>query len=256
MIFKRREKRSLWARLRDIVQPRKGWRRGFRYIGRRVQRLPDTPHRIALGFACGGLASFTPFFTLHALAAVALAWVLRANILASVFGTIVGNPISFPFIAAISLQLGNWMLGRLDGAENLDALSFEYVWNQPLEFLDSIFTPYLIGGLIPGLICAAACYFGLRPIVARFQERRRRILSARARTLLAERRAARRAAKAAAERAKAGPSEPERGEPGAGEARRGASDAASKVGEAGKSIERLSAALPKLRRPRPAGETR
>ena len=30
--------------------------------GHRVRRLPDTPHRIALGFACGVFVSFTPFF--------------------------------------------------------------------------------------------------------------------------------------------------------------------------------------------------
>lgn len=181
MIFKRREKRGFWDRIGDLLSPKKGWRRGFVYIGRRVQRLPDTPHRIALGFACGALASFSPFFTLHALVAVILAWVVRGNIIAAAFGTIVGNPVSFPFIAAASLKTGNWLLGRSDGTETLDKLSFDYVWSQPLEFLEMIFTPYLIGGIAPGLLCAAAFYFLLRPIVARFQERRRAILSERAR---------------------------------------------------------------------------
>jgi uncharacterized protein (DUF2062 family) len=65
MIFKRRKTLGPLGRLLEVLQPRKSWRRGFAYVGRRVQRLPDTPHRIALGFACGAMASFTPLFTLH-----------------------------------------------------------------------------------------------------------------------------------------------------------------------------------------------
>lgn len=189
MIFQRREKLSLWARLRDFVRPRKGWKRGFRYIGKRVQRLPDTPHRIALGFACGALASFTPFFTLHALVAALLAWISRGNLIAAVFGTIVGNPITFPLIAATSLQFGNWMMGRI---ANIDAanekMTFAYVTDHPFDFLESIFVPYLVGGFLPGVLCALACYLLIRPAVATFQRRRRTILSERAETLVAERR--------------------------------------------------------------------
>ncbi|MEM9724154.1 MAG: DUF2062 domain-containing protein [Pseudomonadota bacterium] len=195
MIFKRREKRGFWSIVKDLLQPRKGWRRGFQYIGRRVQRLPDSPHRIALGFACGAFASFSPFFTLHALVAVILAYAIRGNIIAGVFGTVVGNPLSFPFIAATSMGLGNWILGRLGDAEAAlsEKMTFSYLWAEPWDFFESIFTPYLIGGLLPGLLCGAAFYFALRPVVAAFQERRRRILSARARRLVAERRARARA---------------------------------------------------------------
>lgn len=188
MVFKRREKLGFWARLRELAAPRKGWSRGFRYIGRRVQRLPDTPHRIALGFACGAFASFTPLFTLHALVAVALAWGIRANIIASIFGTIVGNPISFGFIAYICMTLGNWILGRADAGVNLDEkLTFEYVSTYPADFLVSIFVPYLIGGLIPGALAGLAAYILIKPAIARFQKRRRDVLADRARTLLVAR---------------------------------------------------------------------
>ncbi|MEO1293481.1 MAG: DUF2062 domain-containing protein, partial [Pseudomonadota bacterium] len=137
MIFKRRERPPFWLRMREVLSPRKGWKRGFAYIGKRVQRLPDTPHRIALGFACGALASFTPFFTLHLFVAAGLAWIVRANVLAGAFGTIVGNPISFAFIAAVSLRTGNWLLGREGGRESIDDLSLSYVYNHPWEFFDS-----------------------------------------------------------------------------------------------------------------------
>ena len=52
MVFNRRDKLTLRDRLRQLV-PRRGWRRGIDYVGHRVRRLPDTPHRLALGFAGG-----------------------------------------------------------------------------------------------------------------------------------------------------------------------------------------------------------
>ena len=246
MIFKRREKRSFWDTVRDLVQPRKGWRRGFKYIGRRVQRLPDTPHRIALGFACGAMASFSPFFTLHALVAVIFAYAVRGNLIAAAFGTIVGNPVSFPFIAAASMGAGNWLLGRVgEGEDALAAkMSFTYLWEHPVDFLESIFTPYLIGGLAPGLICALAFYFALRPMVGAFQERRRQVLSSRARELVKRRRAA------------AKKSEPGDGDgSGAPSGNRGGGPALA-ASKAAKPMDRLSSALPPLRPPRPASGSR
>ena len=93
------------------MAPRKGWRRGYLYLGKRVQRLPDSPHRIALGFACGVMASFTPFFGFHFVIAAALAFITRGNILASAIGTFVGNPLTFPFIAGTAMYLGHRITG-------------------------------------------------------------------------------------------------------------------------------------------------
>jgi uncharacterized protein (DUF2062 family) len=173
MIFKRRERLPFWNRVRGFFAPKKGWRRGFEYIGRRVQRLPDTPHNIALGFACGAFASFTPLFTLHIALAVGLAWLFRSNLIAGAFGTVVGNPITFPFIAASSLRIGNWMLGKEDGVEDVGHLTLAYVKEHFLDFFLSIFMPYLVGGAGPGILCAIGCYYLLRPIVATYQKRRR-----------------------------------------------------------------------------------
>lgn len=173
MIFRRRNRPPLWGRIVEAVRPRKSWRRGFRYIGRRVQRLPDTPHRIALGVACGVMASFTPLFTLHFFVAMGLALVVRANVLAAALGTFFGNPLTFPFIAGLSLSLGGWMLGSAKAeaaAQNFDPV---IVFRDVGYFLDRIFWPYLLGGCVPGLAAAGAAYVLLRPVVAAYQRRRR-----------------------------------------------------------------------------------
>lgn len=196
MILKRREKAQLSHRLREAVAPRKGFWRGIDYIGKRMRRLPDSPHRIALGFACGALASFSPFFGFHFFLAAGLAWLVRGNILAGLFGTIVGNPITFPFISAASLGLGRWMLGQSGEGSSIEVVgdafaeAFSSIWatmkswfgygpsmvDGLIVFFHDVFLPYLIGGIVPGLLCAAVCYWGIGPIVAAYQDRRRKKL--------------------------------------------------------------------------------
>jgi uncharacterized protein (DUF2062 family) len=175
MIFKRRDKPPLMERLREAVYPRKGLWRGMDYIRKRLHRLPDSPHRIALGFACGAAASFTPFFGFHIVLAAVLGWVLRGNILAAVFGTVVGNPLTFPFIAAFSLETGWRILGTVSRATESD---FSVGWL--LANIELIFLPYLVGGILPGLLCGVVCYWFIGPIVEAYQNRRRRRLAERA----------------------------------------------------------------------------
>lgn len=193
MIFKRRSPAPFWSRIREFMAPRKGWRRGFQYLGRRMQRLPDTPHRIALGLACGVLASFTPFFGFHFILAAALAFVIRANILASAIGTFVGNPATFPFIAGLAMYLG-YLITGVGLRHQEQNFTFGWLW----ENLDAIFVPYIVGGFLPGLASAIAAYWLARPVIAAFQKRRRRklMLRAKQRMRLREKLRARRAATA------------------------------------------------------------
>jgi len=161
--------------MREILYPRKGFWRGMDYIRKRLHRLPDSPHRIALGFACGAVASFTPFFGVHIVLAAALAWLVRGNILAAAFGTIVGNPLTFPFIAAFSLNTG-WRI--LDTGTRATDSDFSVGWL--LENIEQIFLPYLVGGILPGLLAGVICYWFIGPIVEAYQRRRRRRLARRA----------------------------------------------------------------------------
>lgn len=192
-MFKRREKALLTDRVREALAPRKGFWRGFGYIGKRMRRVPDTPHRIALGFACGAFVSFSPFFTLHFVLAAIVAWMLRGNILSSLFGTAVGNPFTFPFIAVASIYTGRTILGTEGGALKFDQMmeafghAFGTIWDAAIsifgypvpsyaglsDFFYQVFLPYLVGGILPGAVCAAICYYLILPIVTRYQRRRR-----------------------------------------------------------------------------------
>lgn len=206
MIFKRRDTPPFLDRARDFVYPRKGWRRALSYLGHRVRRIPDTPHRIALGFAAGAFVSFTPLFGLHVLAAVALAWAIRGNVLAALIGTLIGNPLTFPLIAPMALTLGRLLLGHRAHGGDFGSISHAFTqageglwqgarsllgyaspdWGKLGAFFEDLMLPYFVGGLGPGLAVAALCYGIVRPLVAAYQAARRTRLTERARLRAAE----------------------------------------------------------------------
>jgi uncharacterized protein (DUF2062 family) len=208
MVFKRRDKPPLLSRIREAILPRGGWRRGIEYLGHRVRRLPDTPHRVALGIACGAFASFTPFFGVHFLLAAGLAWALRGNVIASLLGTFVGNPLTYPLIAAVALGLGRRIVGHgvtgRDPSRIQDAFTQflaglwqslksllgygDSEWYKLMLFVQDVIWPYFVGGLLPGLIAAIASYYLTRPLVAAYQARRRARMLARAHERLARQR--------------------------------------------------------------------
>ncbi len=205
MVFKRRDRPPLIDRIREFLYPRKGWRRPFEYLGHRVRRLPDTPHRIALGVACGVFASFTPIFGFHLVIAAILALMVRGNLLASLLGTFFGNPLTFPLIATFSLTTGREILGLTGHDKEFNTLvasfsnAFDGLWQGVKslfgyghtdwallsDFWQNIFLPYLLGGTIFGLISGITFYFLSRPVIAAYQNRRRSKLLQRARARLA-----------------------------------------------------------------------
>lgn len=192
-MFKRRTPLSYWQWFKEGFYPRAGWRRVINYTGYRLKRLPDTPHRISLGFACGAFASFSPLFGFHFFLAAGLAYLVRGNVLSSLIGTFFGNPLTFPIIGVVSYRTGLFLLGMgpeetawrkirhgigdmfgsvWSGIKNL----FGYgptMWDGFIEFFHSVFIPYLIGGLIPGLITAVVIYFVTKPLVRAYQARRK-----------------------------------------------------------------------------------
>ncbi|WP_313796467.1 DUF2062 domain-containing protein [Falsirhodobacter algicola] len=190
-MFKRRTPRSLSGWARELIYPRGGFRRAVRYVLHRMRRLPDQPERVARGFAAGVFISFTPFFGLHFLGAIAIAWAIRGNILAALLGTFIGNPVTTPFIAITSVGLGHWMLG-MPGALDLPEIGHAFAragtqlwlntsaiftprqmhWDRLVMFFREIYFPYMIGGIVPGLVAGAAFYWLTLPLVRAYHKLR------------------------------------------------------------------------------------
>lgn len=183
-MFDRREKPAALTRIRDFFWPRAGWNRASKYVFHRVARLPGTPYTLAAGFAAGAAVSFTPFVGLHFVVSAIVAWIIRANIVASAIGTAVGNPWTFPFIWVWIYKSGLWMTAS-DGAPPAD-VDFAEVFAQMMEaalrfdggyLFDTawpIFWPMLVGSLPTGLLVGAIFYLGLYPVIGAYQGRRAR----------------------------------------------------------------------------------
>jgi uncharacterized protein len=203
-VFKRNP-RSYARSVLEFFYPRGGWYRAARYVIHRIRRLPDPAHRIARGVAAGVFVCFTPLFGLHFLTAALIAWVIRGNILAALLATFVGNPLTFPLIAELSLRLGAKILGypvqihlprmveafvhaTRDLWTNMLALftTAETDWTRIERLWDTVMLPYLVGGILPGLAAALVAYFLTTPLITAYQKARIKRLRKRYAKRLAE----------------------------------------------------------------------
>jgi len=185
----------LWRVVLEALWPRGGWGRAVRYIRHRLNRLPDPPHRIARGIFAGVFTTFTPFYGLHFIIAALFAWVLRGNVLAALLSTFFGNPLTYVPIGVVSMQSGYWLLGleHDTGHGRLVDKFFEAwdgLWGNLLAvftgetadwqglsvFYDEVFYPYLIGGIIPGIVAGLVMYYVSLPLITAYQNRRKGVL--------------------------------------------------------------------------------
>ena len=199
MVFKRRNSRTILEATRAFIYPKGGFIRAIRYVIHRMRRLPDAPHRIARGVFAGTLVSFTPFFGFHFMSAALVAWAIRGNVLAAILATFVGNPVTFPLIAVTSIELGRRVLfyrGPRDFLSCLAGLGYAWgelwlnmtaiytgetvQWDSLETFFKTIYLPYLVGGIGPGLIAGTALYYATLPALNAYQ--RLRALKARERS--------------------------------------------------------------------------
>ena len=194
-MFKRRDRRPAWKVVTRAVYPRGGWGRAFSYVKHRVRRLPDTPEKIGRGIWAGVFTTFTPFYGLHFIVAAIIARLMRGNFIAALMATFFGNPLTYVPIAAVSLKTGHWLLGSephgppaslgekfADAGADLwgNVLAIftpeKMDWTGLSIFYFDIFYPYMIGGVIPGIITATVAYYLSVPVLQAYQKRRRNIL--------------------------------------------------------------------------------
>ncbi len=192
MVFKRRDKRSFFQMLGEFFYPRGGWTRAARYVQHRVRRLPGTPETIARGIWCGVFTTFTPFYGLHFVVAAVLARILNGNLLAALLATFFGNPLTYVPIGVISLKTGHFLLGTEFEAGEHKGLGRKFAdaggdlwhnffavftdevadWHGLRIFYDEVFYPYMIGGILPGILAATVAYYLSTPVIRAYQKSR------------------------------------------------------------------------------------
>lgn len=192
MVFKRRDRLPLWNVVLRALWPKGGWGRAARYVQHRLRRLPDTPEKISRGIWAGVFTTFTPFYGLHFIVAAIIAKFMRGNILASLLATFFGNPLTYLPIGIVSLQTGYWMLGMRPNRGVDEGLGHKFAsagedlwhnflsvftdrtsdWTHLMRFYDEVFFPYMVGGILPGIIAASIAYYLAVPVIRAYQKRR------------------------------------------------------------------------------------
>lgn len=192
VVFKRRDQRPWLRIIAEAVWPRGGWARAFQYVQHRLRRLPGTPEQIARGIFAGAFVVFSPLFGLHFFIAVLLAKIMRGSMIASLLATFIGNPLTYVPIAVISLQTGHFLLGTRPREEVDESIFAKFggaasdLWHNFLAmftparadwadlavFYRDVFFPWLVGGIIPGIVCGLVCYYLSVPVIRAYQKRR------------------------------------------------------------------------------------
>lgn len=193
MVFKRRDARSWTRTVGEFFWPRGGWKRAANYVMHRLRRLPDSPERIARGVFAGVFVSFTPLFGFHFLSAAAIALLYRGNILAALLATFVGNPVTFPIFATMSLETGYFLLGadyRMPLSQVMPAFGEATAqvwrniilvltgvtteWGPPMLFFHKVYLPWLVGAILPGTLVGLAFQYASLPLIRAYQRLRTR----------------------------------------------------------------------------------
>jgi hypothetical protein len=192
MILRRRKKPDLWEKVRVWLWPRRSIYRSVAYIAKRVLRLSATPHAVALGFAAGVFASFTPYLGFHIIITVALCYLMAANVVSGLMGTLVGNPLTAPLIWGSTFTTGQWLLKGVEPASKLPQIHLDKLLHfdpaNPWRMLEndlpvlwtSLLKPMTFGAFLVGVPVSILFYLLVYWASREFQERRRKRLAVRA----------------------------------------------------------------------------
>ena len=132
----------------------------------KLVRVKDSQDKLAVGFACGSMVSFSPFIGFHFLLAIIFAYIFRGNIVASLIGTFIGNPFTFPFIWIFIYKVGNIFFKN---DENLSLeLTFQSLFDQGYDIL----IPMLIGSLIVSIPIWLISYYTVKFLMSSFKKRK------------------------------------------------------------------------------------
>ncbi|RCL03103.1 MAG: hypothetical protein JSC189_000430 [Candidatus Tokpelaia sp. JSC189] len=171
MLFRRRKQASLCERISVWFWPRRSFSRSFRYMGKRVLRIPATPHAVALGLAVGIFSAFTPLYGLHIILAVMVGWLLSANMAAAAIGTAFANPLTIPLIFSAIYALGRIILNIHDHSVSIGEF-FKLLNDWNFAELWIIFSQLFVGSIVLGSIAAVLVYMSALKATRRFRSRR------------------------------------------------------------------------------------
>lgn len=150
--------------------------KNLQFLGERLHQ-PNLWHfnrrSVAWAFAVGLFCAWIPAPGQMAIAAV-VAFYVSANLPISVGLVWLTNPLTMPPLFYFAYRVGLWLMGEPSPSEGFE-FSFEAVFSG----LGGIWTPFLLGCLVLGIIFSSAGYFGIqylwrKNVIHRWQHRQQR----------------------------------------------------------------------------------
>ena len=134
----------------SLLWPSMGWERLLKYIQLRLIRLKGSTRSIATGFAFGASISFTPLPGVHIIGAGILSFLIRGNLLASLVGTLIGSPWTFPIMWWAAYKIGE-LTFHLFGAKMIEMpadLTWAFLVDEITHHPMDLIVPWVTGGFI------------------------------------------------------------------------------------------------------------
>ncbi len=144
--------------------------RVLRLFKLKIYRIRDFPEAVAIGLSWGVAVSFTPLLGFHLIICYLGTWLMRGNLIAATVGTIIGNPLTFPFLFYINYKIG---------------LSFFYKPLNNYEFkvqffinnFEELFYPTLLGSLPIAFIIWFITYYTTKILLMKRYEKKNKTRS-------------------------------------------------------------------------------
>ncbi len=155
--------------------------RPIRYYYYRMLRQHSSPNQLAAGISVGVFAGLAVPYGLQILAIIIAALLFRNfNRIAALFGSMVSNPLTIPFVYIIYYRIGNWITGYRVSEEIVDSPDSQAVWAMlsNFEVYRETLTAMGIAALLVATVSALSVYFIAKPLIAKYQRRRKKRLQA------------------------------------------------------------------------------
>jgi uncharacterized protein (DUF2062 family) len=139
----------------------KKWRRRIKYYLIRLLRQKSGSHSIALGFALGFIPNLFPTFGLGPFLSVAMAKVIRGNMISALLGATLGAWM-WPLLFYINYKVGEWVTDR--------EVRVEEIVQENLEGVGGIGWNFIIGAGINSIFVGVLLYIVSFYIYCRYRE--------------------------------------------------------------------------------------
>ncbi len=131
-----------------------------------------SPGERARGAAIGVLSGAYPFFGFQTLIGIALAKLLKGNLVLAVAGTWISNPFTYGPIYWFNFKVGCLLLGKINNTLSKEIFASNNFWAQSLEISLRLFIGSTVVGIIMALITFFVIYSKLTGMPARNHFRR------------------------------------------------------------------------------------